>query len=376
MEEKMKKVVLAVIAIGFLAVSCGGGGGNIKKVQNGVFSNYDNTITVGKALENNSLLKGGKWEAIKMDGRDYVTYTVRLTGAQVQELLPEALSSANWMYKNKPNLGSATEFRSFLNRIRGVSGNTETLASLTSMTAAEINMAIDIITAKLKAYEQPTEDNFFNYSDIIEGEHGKQRLNDDFLDPYLHTIKDKIILLSPTYVEDSSGTTRYAYPGELEPQELNNMIYSVVRTYIWRNDPDLLIENGMLTGDAKSKFDNTFGKTNYADDKDLIAALIRTRTRYYDWHIKAKEDYRKAMAEYDERRNKDIEPLLTVDGYSLILSFIMNQDDTFDTNMMEGYTDITLNCFDNLKVKYNSGNSDGAQIILSCIYRGFTPKFF
>jgi hypothetical protein len=82
------------------------------------------------------------------------------------------------------------------------------------------------------------------------------------------------------------------------------------------------------------------------------------------------------MAEYEERRNNDIEPLLTVDGYTIVLSFVMNQDDTFATNMMEGYTDITLNCFDNLEVKYNSGNSEGAQIILNCIYRGFTPKFF
>ena len=79
----MKKVIFAVMVIGFLAVSCGGGGGNIKKVQNGVFSNYDNTITVGKALENNSILKGGKWKAIEMEGRDYVTYTVRMTGDQV-----------------------------------------------------------------------------------------------------------------------------------------------------------------------------------------------------------------------------------------------------------------------------------------------------
>jgi len=103
----MKKAILVVIAIGILAVSCGGGSGNIKKVQNGVFNNYDNTITVGKALQNNRILKGGKWEAIKKDGRDYVTYTVRMTGEQVRALLPESLSSTE-SYRDKPNLGTAS----------------------------------------------------------------------------------------------------------------------------------------------------------------------------------------------------------------------------------------------------------------------------
>jgi hypothetical protein len=50
----MKGVIVAVFAVGFLAVSCGGG--NIKKVQNGVFADYDNTITVGKAIKNNKYL--------------------------------------------------------------------------------------------------------------------------------------------------------------------------------------------------------------------------------------------------------------------------------------------------------------------------------
>ena len=64
-----------------------------------------------------------------------------------------------------------------------------------------------------------------------------------------------------------------------------------------------------------------------------------------------------------------------IDGHEIILSFDMNQDNTLTTNMMKNYTEVTLNCFDNLKVRYNVGNADNAQSILNSIYRGFTPAF-
>jgi hypothetical protein len=191
-------------------------------VQNGVFSDYDNTITVGKALENNSILKGGKWEAVNMDGRDYVTYTVQLTGAKVQELLPEALSSANGNYKNKPNLGSATEFRSALYSQRRVSGYAETLAGITSMTAEEIIQATDIITAKLKAYdERPTQPDFHNFRDIP-----------GMIDPYLIPL--------------------------LETQAYYGKIYQLVSHVYDSGELKLEIENGMFTGRTKSSFDIGF----------------------------------------------------------------------------------------------------------------------
>jgi hypothetical protein len=105
----MKRVILVVIAIGFLTVSCGGGGGNIKKVQNGVFSDFDNMITVGKALENNKYLKGGKWKEVEMNGRKYVTYTVKLTGKQVRDFLAETKSAFD--HKSKPNFWTAWQYR-------------------------------------------------------------------------------------------------------------------------------------------------------------------------------------------------------------------------------------------------------------------------
>jgi hypothetical protein len=88
---KLLGIIALVAVIGFLTTACGGGGGNIKKVQNGVFPDYDKTITVGKALENNSILKGGKWEAVEMDGRNYVTYTSSLTSEKTWEIQKTAI---------------------------------------------------------------------------------------------------------------------------------------------------------------------------------------------------------------------------------------------------------------------------------------------
>jgi hypothetical protein len=228
-EEKMKRVTLAIIAVGFLAVSCGGGGGNIKKVQNGVFSDYDNTITVGKALENNKILKGGKWKAVEIDGRQYVTYTAKLTGEQVMELMIESLSMT--AYKNKPNLWMAERFYSNMSRWgRGV-GDPQKIANLTSMSNEEIKQLYAIIGAK-----------------------------------------------------------RAGHGGE------------------WASE--------------------------------------------------------------------DLEQLLSFDGYEMTLSFVMNQDGTFNTNMLECYTEVTLNCFNNLKVRYNAVNSENSQGILSFIYKVTTPNFF
>jgi len=212
----MKRAIWAVIAIGFLAVSCGGG--NIKKVQNGVFSDFDNTITVGKALENNKFLKGGKWKEVEMNGRNYVTYTVKLTGTQVRGFLVETQSA---LLENKPNFWTAWRFNNNLSGFR--SGKT------TTMSAEEINQ---------------------------------------------------------------------------------------------------------------------------------VRAIFKEK---FDWN--------------DRNKQNDIEPLLTIDGYELVLSFIMNQDGTFTTNMMEPTTEVTLNCFNNLKVQYSPGNIESAQSILRYIYTDMMPDF-
>jgi hypothetical protein len=366
--------------MGFLAASCGGGGGNIKKVQNGVFSSYDNTITVGKALENNSILKGGKWGTLEMDGRDYVTYTVRLTGEQVRALLLESFSSY-YMYADKPNYGTATQFYEdslilWYNNVR----NAAVLTRLTSMSAEEVSQARDIFKVKLDAYNQaqtqlrqPNRYDFINFSGVIDHHFDSGRvlgkMSDDFIDPFLLTIKGQV-----------TGN----YGRVVDSDDLDNWIYYVATDGITRmsdpvlgiKDGDFDIETSFSTGTGARTYLNYFRNSNFGDNTELFDALIRTRIKYYDRYLKPLPEYENAMAEYEDRRNKDIEPLLTIDGYEIVLSFVMNQDDTFNTNMMEGYTEVTLNSLDDLKVRYNAGNSDSVQIILSCIYRGFTPDFF
>jgi len=342
----MKRAILVVISIGFLAVSCGGGGGNIKKVQNGVFSNYDNTITVGKALENNNILKGGKWKAVEMNGRNYVTYTASLTDAQIQELLLKLLANES-DYKNKPNYGSATKFYSNLRRWRGA-GNAEILAKVTTMSDEEINQAVDIFKAKLDAYNQAPKAPR-NVTDLYYNTPGIR-------DPYLIKV------------------------GELDYEERGGIFSENIKVLVCGQynyeELKLEIENGMFTGNAKSYFDGVFGSSKYAKDKDFIDALIRARTKIYDLYFKEKAEYENAKAEYDERQKNDIEPMLTIDGYEITISFVMNQDDTFAINMMEIYTEVTLKCFNNLKVRFNVANSENTESILSYIYKGFTPNIF
>ena len=189
-------------------------------MQNGVFSNYDNTITVGKALENNKYLKGGKWKEVEMNGRKYVTYSVKFTGKQVRDFLAETKSAFD--HTSKPNFWTAWQFN---NNLSGFSSG----RVMTTMSAEEINQVRAIFKEK------------FNESD------------------------------------------------------------------------------GYKQG--------------------------------------------------------DIEPLLTIDGYELVLSFIMNQDGTFTTNMIEPTTEVTLNCFNNFKVQYSPGNIESDQSILRYIYTDMMPEF-
>jgi hypothetical protein len=70
------------------------------------------------------------------------------------------------------------------------------------------------------------------------------------------------------------------------------------------------------------------------------------------------------------------EPLFTVDGLDVMLSFVMNKDGTFTTNMYESYADITLNCMNNLKARICTRQSDDADTILGRIYKSFTPSAY
>ena len=360
-------ILSLILLMGFIAASCGGGGGNIKKVQNGVFSTYDNTITVGKALENNSVLKGGKWEALEMEGRDYVTYTVRLSGSQLQELLIKSLPSVSW-YNNKPNYGTAMEFYDTLSTWMQNARNPTILARLTSMSAEEVNQAHSIFKAELDSYNNsPERIDFFDFSGIRDRVGQGYRINDNFIDPYLLTITPALVDITPR--------GRNTFP--ILRIDRDDRYYDIItESILWSDEPALEIEDGNFTGSTKLRFNSRFGNTDYADNTDFLNALIHTRTKFYNWYVEYHLNYESAMAEWRERRNKDIDPLLTIDAYEITLSFVMNQDDTFATNMMESYTEVTFNCLNNLEVRYNAGNSESVQIILSCIYRGFTPDFF
>jgi hypothetical protein len=327
-------------------------------VQNGVFSDYDNTITVGNAIENNKILKGGKWEAVEIDGRDFVTYTVNLTGEKLQELISASLPTSTSEFRGKPNYWAARQFRNNLSKWRGVSRNAEILGNITSMTAEEINQACDIFIPEIEAHQLPNRGGFFNYPEVLEGY--KEIINDDFIDPYL--LEEKYIFLNGfRYSVDTS---------------IDRLIYDFVTRDISDQNQDLQIENGMFTSDLQSKFDSLFGNSKYANNTDFINALIRTRTKYYNWYVKNLTEYKNAMAKYSDRQRNDIAPMLTIDGFEIVLSFVMNQDDTFSVNMMESYTEVTLNCLNNLEVRYNAGNSDNTQNILNYIYRGFRPDLF
>jgi hypothetical protein len=217
----MKRTIFAftvVLAVALLATSCGGGG-NISTVKNGVFSNYDPSITVGKALENNPNLKGGKWAATEMNGRNYVTYTVNMTQDQIISCL----------------------------------------------------------------------------------------LND--------------------------------------PQGLPN--YFFARNFFTRLDN--ISDNAMVDG-SKPKFASLT-----TDEFKEVHEILKNNVGYGI-----------------QKPNEDIKPLVTVDHFVLIISFLINQDDTFVPNMFEGEISMTLNCFDNYQLSFKSGNTDNDQVFLRNIYKGYS----
>lgn len=208
------------LALGLALVGCGGGGGNINKVKNGVFSNYDASITVGKALENNSTMKGGKWAAVKMEGRDYVTYTVKFTPSQVKAFTSE----------DKPNLENT---RQFLERLR--------------------------------TWNYLSESRFFEL--------------------------DSVTTLTLEQIKELPG---------------------------------------------------------------IFATAINNRNQ-----------------------TEDIDPLFTIDGFEIVLSFVMNQDGrTFNTNMIEFNTDVTLKCLNNIKARCAVGQLKDQDGVLNYVYRKFTPSMF
>ena len=346
----MKRAILAVLAVAFVAASCGGdGGGNINKVKNGVFSNYDNTITLGKALENNSTLKGGKWGTVEKEGRNFVTYTVRLTKEQIADLL----NKANTQHKNF--WAANTFFERCLNGWK--SRNAEALARLTSMTAEEVNQAHGIFKAALdKRNIAPSSDNYlfqfveeYKYPDRYET---FRVLKDEYYGPWFLAHEDRS--------DFRASMTRTSY--------FNLIQYGFDSSH---NKGRLLVQDGMLTDDLLEMYQRWF--QSESQNIELQKEIAATMLRLYP-------EYEKMMEEYETARNNDFDPMLTIDGFEIVLSFVMNQDDTFAPNLMETYTEITLNCFDNLKVRFMAGGSsnNNAQVILDMIYKSnfFSPSLF
>jgi hypothetical protein len=360
MEKEMKRTilaVLAVLAVTLVAVSCGG---NINKVKNGVFSDYDNTITIGKALENNDTLKGGTWKAVKKDGRDFVTYTVKFTQRQIEEFLQETIRG----YEDKPNHGAATKFFSQVLKTWYNYRADKTLPQITSMSPEEINQVYEIFIAAFDQYNDtlrkhydsnPKIENFFNPFNDWTG----TILKDEYYGPYFIAHKDNL-------------TRELDWPSE----ERYRMIVIDTTGYL-RVSSDS-IQNGMLTGDGLERYDRYFGQFGQSGNielqKEVAATILRLNSEYESAQARLKA----AKDEYDQIQLSDLDPMFTIDDYEIILSFVMNQDGTFTTNMIECWTELTLNCFDNLKVRFLAERSSNDSNILNLIYEGhdFLPRLF
>ncbi|MDR2478933.1 MAG: hypothetical protein LBD48_06435 [Treponema sp.] len=367
-------VIFLAAAVALVMAGCGGGG-NISTVKNGVFEGFDSTITVGKALENNSLLQGGKYAAVEMDGRDYVTYTVKFTAAQVMEhsdpdyrmYLHEDKAASGGA--GKPNFSLARFFYYKMGRWGSLSDSV--LADTTTMSKEEIREARDILDPIVNTKAPELED-FFNFriyivngrGDFLSAAEGGRygSFNLEYADPYLDTVVDKV--------------TRTGWNGEpiqAEEQHIKGYIRNIVgaTTYVeWGDWREPYTDNGVLTGPCAELFVGNFGDTNYADNTEFIQALARTRNNLYNARIKATEDLEQAKAEYERWKTTEIDPQLTIDGAELVLSFVMNTDGTFTTNMIEVYTEVTLKCMNNLKVRYLVGTIKGQNTILDQIYKG------
>jgi hypothetical protein len=326
-----KGLLVIVLVVGFMMLSCGG---NINKVKNGVFSGYDNTITIGNALENNDTLKGGEWGTAKMDGRDYVTYTVKYSNEQIQATLQKYIKG-----NSTPNL-VATRYFFQEDLSPWYSARTDArLSQVTSMSPEEVEQAYNIF---IRSISHPQFKDFFDpfeYPEI---------LKDEYYGPYFMEHIDDL---------DMSWPKGW----------YTNIVAPAASDYF---SPDYNIQNGMLVGDALERYNRIFSgqRENIELQKEIAATMLRLYSEYGS----AQERFKAAEDEYKQIENSDMNPMFTIDSFEIILSFVMNQDDTFTINMLESWTELTLNCLDNLKVRFNAENYRESSNILKIIYEGFT----
>jgi len=299
----MKRVIWAVISIGFLAVSCGGG--NVNKVKNGVFPDIDSTITVGQAFANDATLKGGNWKAYKNEGREIISYTVQFKPSQIN-----ALRNRD---NERPNFAVANQIFSIKNLI-GWDYIFERLQPL------EKEEQQQFITVFEPAYEKVA----FSYQieDFFNEEYSK------YFDPWLMEHLDSF-----SYVHDGTSVER------------DNVIintFSFIEAY------------NKFGQNFNSAYLRSFGSgytVNYSGVPEFETALENTAAKYNELYRIAEEKFETAKKEWE---SKDIEPLITVNRGSITFFFVMDQanKDAFNIGGMYFEEDLTLNFFNNKKVTW------------------------
>jgi hypothetical protein len=304
----MKRVILTVIAVGFLAVSCGGGGGNVNKVQNGVFSSADSTITVGQAFANDARLKGGTWKAYEKDGREIVSYTVKFT--------PQQINAQRNRDNERPNFAVAHQIFS----IKNLGG-------------------WEYIFQRLQPFEKEEQQQFKTTFESAYKEAAHTPEISDFFD-YL---KDYSTYLDPWILERiDSFSSKY---GSLGRDNVLSTVMSFITTYNYDSIPS---NKGNFNYASYSfKYDSL----NYADAPEFETALINSAANYDVQYIIAKEKLENAKKELE---GKDIDPLVTVNGGSIAFFFVMDQanKDAFNIGGMYFQEDLTLNFYNNKKVTW------------------------
>jgi hypothetical protein len=334
----MKKAVFtvfAVLAVVFTVVSCGGG--NINKVKNGVFGDYDPSITVGKALENSPKWQGGKWALLEKGGRDYVTYTVTLTLDRYNSTID--LTNAN----------TAQNFYSLLSTWNSYTlrdnGGRDILDMQTSLTNEEIQ---ELYTIFENIVIDPSLEDLFNpYTDTV-GWRGWRMLTDEYYGPWFLE-----------HLNNIPGPD-----GNLLTEDEAKDLYSGIVSAGSISD----INDGVLTGDSLYRYSYYFSGPGMDKNVELQRDIVNSILRVYT----DKEKYQAILEETKARNSQKLndEPMVTWESFEYVFSFVINQDGaTFDTNMMEAYLNVTLNCFDNLKAWYLADKSVEQSTILGMIYR-------
>jgi hypothetical protein len=299
MEEKMRRVIVAVFAVGFLAVSCGGG--NVKKVQNGVFKSVDSTITVGQAFANDATLKGGAWKAYKNDGRQIVSYTVKFS--------PQQINAQRNDNKERPNFAVANQ----IIRARNFFG-------------------WDNIFQRLKPFEKEEQQQF---QTTFESAYKEVASSTPQLSDYFTGFADYSIYLDPWIMERLDS---FSYGSS--PKSKDDII-SAINDFIE-------VHNRSAFGYAYTRF---FVYTNYDGISEFETALKNTVANYNESYRIAKEKLENAQEEWE---SKDIDPLVTVNKGSVAFFFVMDQanKDAFNIGGMYFEEDLTLNFYNNKKVTW------------------------